>query len=67
MIKKIGLDILIEGTSRTLSSNGKNILENAGDIIGEKGDKAIDNLFDPLIKVENTVSDIFDTFFSYFI
>lgn len=58
-LKQAAVESLAEGTVRTLSGNGKNLLENTGDVFFEKGDKAIDNVFDPLIRIGGVIDDIF--------
>jgi hypothetical protein len=63
MFKKILQEMLIssaiEGTTRTLGQNSKNIVENTADVFFEKGDKAIDDFFDPLIELGDKIDRLF--------
>jgi len=59
MLKGTAVDSLVEGGARTLSDNGKNLIENTADVFFEKGDRAIDNVFDPLIRIGSVIDDIF--------
>lgn len=59
IVKRVIISSVIEGTTRTISGNQKNIVENSVDVIFEKGDRAIDRTFDPLIKLGGMIDDIF--------
>jgi hypothetical protein len=59
ILKKALVESVVEGTARTISGNGKGVVENSGDVFFEKGDKAIDDFFDPLTKLGGFIDDIF--------
>ena len=59
ILKEALIDSAIEGGLRTVSGNGKNLLENTADVFFEKGDRAIDATFDPLIRIGGVIDDIF--------
>lgn len=50
---------LVEGGIRTFQSNGKNLIENTADVFFEKGDRAIDSVFDPIIRISGVIDDFF--------
>lgn len=58
-IEKAAVDSVVEGGIRTIQGNGKNIVENTADVFFEKGDQAIDNTFDPLIRIGNAIDSFF--------
>lgn len=59
-LKNTAVNSLVEGGMRTWSeNNGKNLIENTADVFFEKGDRAIDAVFDPLIKVGGFIDDLF--------
>lgn len=62
MIEKIQqatIDSVVEGSVRTIQGNGKNLIENTADVFFEKGDRAIDSVFDPIIRISSVIDDFF--------
>ncbi|WZL71694.1 hypothetical protein QBE52_11300 [Clostridiaceae bacterium 35-E11] len=59
VVKQVVITSVIEGGRRTICENQNNIIENSMDVIFEKGDKAIDDFFDPLIRIGGIIDDIF--------